>query len=96
MKSILQVIKRPLITEKGNLQKEAYNQITFEVDKGANKIEIKNTVEKLFKVKVSKVNTLNMKGKVKRVGRSFGKKPDWKKVIVTLKEGEHIDFFEGV
>ena len=96
MKNLYAAIKRPLITEKSNIHKEDQNQLFFEVDKRANKIEIKNAVEKLFKVKVIKVNTLNVTGKVKRVGKSRGKRPDWKKAVVTLKEGEHIEFFEGV
>ena len=90
------ILKRPLITEKSNLLKEEINQIIFEVDKKANKIEIKEAVEKLFKVNVIKVHTINMQGKIKRLGRSQGKRPDWKKAIVTLKEGERVDFFEGV
>lgn len=96
MKDPYKILKRPLITEKSNLLKEEMNQIIFEVDKKANKIEIKEAVEKLFKVNVIKVHTINMQGKVKRLGRSQGKRPDWKKAIVTLKEGERVDFFEGV
>jgi len=96
MKDSYSILKKPLITEKSNLLKEELNQIIFEVDKKANKIEIKEAVEKLFKVNVIKVHTINMQGKIKRLGRSRGKKPDWKKAIVTLKEGEHVDFFEGV
>lgn len=96
MKDSYHILKKPLITEKSNLMKEALNQIAFEVDKKANKIEIKEAVEKLFKVHVIKVHTINMLGKRKRLGRSQGKKPDWKKAIVTLKAGEQIDFFEGV
>jgi large subunit ribosomal protein L23 len=96
MKDLHQTVVRPLITEKSNLQKESQNQITFEVSRWANKIEIKKAVEKLFRVKVLSVNTMNVRGKVKRLGRSVGKRPNWKKAIVTLKEGERIDFFEGV
>ena len=96
MKDSYSILKKPLITEKSNLLREELNQIIFEVDKKANKIEIKEAVEKLFKVNVIKVHTINMQGKIKRLGRSRGKKPDWKKAIVTLKEGEHVDFFEGV
>jgi len=96
MKDSYSILKKPLVTEKSNLLKEELNQIIFEVDKKANKIEIKEAVEKLFKVNVIKVHTINMQGKIKRLGRSRGKKPDWKKAIVTLKEGEHVDFFEGV
>jgi large subunit ribosomal protein L23 len=96
MKDTYSVLKKPLITEKGNLMKDELNQITFEVDRRANKIEIKAAVEKIFKVHVVKVHTLNMRGKMKRMGKSQGKKPNWKKAIVTLKEGDNIDLFEGV
>jgi len=96
MKDPYSVLKRPLITEKSNLMKDELNQIAFEVDRRANKIEIKEAVKKLFNVHVIKVHTFNMLGKRKRMGRSEGKKSDWKKAIVTLKEGERIDFFEGV
>jgi large subunit ribosomal protein L23 len=96
MKDYYSVLKKPLITEKSNLMKDELNQIAFEVDKRANKIEIKESIEKIFKVHVVKVHTLNIKGKKKRVGRSQGKKPDWKKAVITLKKGETIDFFEGV
>lgn len=87
------VIKEPYVTEKGNLQKERHNQITFRVDRRANKVEIRRAVETLFKTKVLEVNTMNLKGKRRRVGRNIGKKPDWKKAIVTLVEGEKIEFF---
>ena len=96
MKDSYSVLKRPLITEKSNLLKEGFNQIVFEVDKKANKVEIKKAVEKLFKVTVVKVHTIHVRGKIKRMGRSLGKKPNWKKAVVTLKEGERVDFFEGV
>lgn len=96
MKEAHQIIKRPLITEKSTAQKEEANQIAFIVDPKANKIEIQQAVEKLFKVKVIKVNTINMLGKKKRWGRFMGQKPDWKKAIVTLRAGDHIGFFEGV
>jgi large subunit ribosomal protein L23 len=91
-----QVIKRPLITEKSTRQKEEGNQIAFVVDPRANKIEIRQAVEKLFKVKVLRVRTMHMVGKRKRLGRFFGWKSDWKKAIVTLREGDRIEFFEGV
>ncbi|MCA9603172.1 MAG: 50S ribosomal protein L23 [Polyangiales bacterium] len=90
------VIKRPLIlTEKGSVLRETQNKYFFEVDPRANKIEIKQAVEKLFKVSVLDVNTLITRGKEKRMGRGYAKKPNWKKAIVTLKSGESIDFFEG-
>ncbi len=93
---IYQVIKEPHIAEKGSLQKELNNQITFKVDRRANKVEIRHAVETLFKTKVLHVRTMNMKGKKRRVGRNIGKKPDWKKAIVKLAPGENIEFFEGV
>ena len=93
---IYQVIKEPHIAEKGSLQKELHNQITFKVDRRANKVEIRRAVETLFKTKVLHVRTMNMKGKQRRVGRNIGKRPDWKKAIVKLAPGENIEFFEGV
>ncbi|MBW1971333.1 MAG: 50S ribosomal protein L23 [Deltaproteobacteria bacterium] len=96
MKDFYKIIKRPVITEKSNLQKEKNNQVTFEVWSDANKIEIKNAVENLFNVKVVKVNIISVLGKKKRLGRFEGKRPDWKKAIVTLAEGNRIDFFEGM
>ena len=94
--NIHEVIRNPHITEKGSIQKESHNQITFKVDRGANKIEIRRAVEGLLKAKVVSVKTMNMKGKKRRLGRSVGKRPDWKKAVVTLAPGENIDFFEGV
>jgi large subunit ribosomal protein L23 len=94
--NIHQVIREPHITEKGSLQKEAHNQITFKVDRNANKIEIRRAVESLLKTKVVSVKTMNMQGKKRRLGRSVGKRPDWKKAVVTLAPGENIEFFEGV
>ena len=90
------LIIRPLITEKTNIQKESHNQITFEVDRRANRVEIKKAGESIFNVKVATVRTLQVKGKVKRRGRIVGKRRDWKKAIVKLMPGERIDFFEGV
>ncbi len=95
MKEIHQIIRRPLVTEKSTQQKETHNQYIFEVQREANKIEIQKAVERLFKVKVIQVRTMNVLGKVKRLGRKYGKRPDWKKAIVTLKEGDRIEFFEG-
>jgi large subunit ribosomal protein L23 len=91
-----EIIKRPLITEKTSIQKERYNQLTFEVDRRANRIEIKRAVESVFNVRVSAVKTLQVTGKIKRRGRILGKRRDWKKAIVSLMPGERIDFFEGV
>ena len=95
MKEAQKIILRPLVTEKSTQQKEGNNQYVFEVHRDANKIEIQFAVERLFKVKVSQVRTSNVLGKVKRIGRKYGKRPDWKKAIVTLKEGDRIEFFEG-
>lgn len=89
------IIKRPLITEKTNLQKENLNQVSFEVDSRANRIAIKKAVETIFSVSVTSVRTLNIKGKTKRRGLILGKRKNWKKAIVTLKPGQRIDFFEG-
>lgn len=90
------ILKRPLITEKANDTKDALNQYSFEVAMTANKIEVKQAIEELFKVKPTSVRTLIVRGKTKRVGRNIGKRPNWKKAIVTLPEGQEIDFFEGV
>ena len=90
-----EIIRRPLITEKTNIQKEIANQLTFEVDRRANRIEIKRAIETAFKVRVACVQTMQVKGNVKRRGRHLGKRRDWKKAIVTLMPGERIDFFEG-
>lgn len=89
------IIKRPIITEKTTMQKEVSNQLTFEVDRNANRVEIKKAVEKIFNVKVARVNTMNVKGKPARRGRVMGKRRDWKKAIVKLMPGERIEFFEG-
>ena len=96
MKNLYAVVRRPIITEKGTLQKEESNKVTFEVHPDANKHEIKEAVERIFKVKVHKVCTLNQRGKNKRIGRHQGKRSDWKKAIVTLGPEDQIEFFEGV
>jgi large subunit ribosomal protein L23 len=90
-----EIIKRPLNTEKTNIQKEVANQVTFEVDRRANRIEIKRAIETAFQVRVASVQTMQIKGKTKRRGRFVGKRRNWKKAIVTLLPGERIDFFEG-
>ena len=90
------VIRRPVITEKTGIQKEDFNQVTFEVDRGANRLEIKRAVETVFNVRVDSVKTMHVKGKAKRRGRIVGKRRNWKKAIVKLMPGERIDFFEGV
>jgi large subunit ribosomal protein L23 len=96
MKSLYQVLLGPLLTEKGTMMKEKDNKVVFKVARDANKIEIRNAVEEIFKVKVNQVSTMNCKGKKKRLGKHEGRRPDWKKAIVTLKEGEKLDFIEGV
>ncbi len=95
MMGVHDIIISPLVTEKSTTQREGQNQYSFKVNKRANKIEIREAVERLFKVKVREVRTTTIRGKVKRLGRRFGKRPDWKKAIVTVKEGDRIDFFEG-
>lgn len=95
MKDLYSIIKRPLFTEKGDFLKEKENKILIEVDRDASKGEIKRAVEEIFKVKVEKVATINTKGKLKRFGRSVGRRPDRKKAIITLKKGEKLDFIEG-
>lgn len=90
------IIRGPVVTEKTTLQKELNNQVTLKVDKRANRVEIKDAVEKAFNTKVKQVRTVQVKGKYKRRGRILGKRADWKKAIITLMPGQRIDFFEGV
>ena len=92
--NIYSVIKKPHVTEKTSLGSDVTNTVSLVVDRDANKIEIKQAVETLFKVKVADVRTVNVAGKVKRVGRNTGKRSNWKKAYVTLQEGQSIDFFE--
>jgi large subunit ribosomal protein L23 len=92
----LQLIRRPLISEKSTKLKEATNTVCFEVDRRANKIEIRKAVEKLFGVKVADVRVANRQGKWKRMGRFLGQRKDWKKAYVRLEPGEKLEFFEGV
>jgi large subunit ribosomal protein L23 len=89
------VILRPIVTEKSSLMKEEGNQYVFEVARVANKIEIADAVEKLFKVKVLSVKVMNMEGKKRRLGRFSGKRPDWRKAIVKVSPKDKISFFEG-
>ena len=93
-----QIIRRPLVTEKSTMQRESgADVIAFEVAPQANKIQVKNAVEELFKVKVEEVRLFNVRGKIKRMGRYAGKRRDWRKAYVRLKEGEKApDFIEGV
>lgn len=96
MKSPHQLIKGPIITEKSHGLKEMGNKVTLEVDVKANKIEIRKALEELFKVKILSVNTIRMKGKKKRLGRSEGVRPNWKKAVVTLAPGEKLTGLEGL
>jgi len=93
--NLTEVVRGPVITEKGTLVGEIGNQVVFRVHPEASKIEIRHAVETLFKVKVTKVRTARQLGKVRRVGRWAGRRPNWKKAYVTLAEGSRIDFFEG-
>lgn len=95
MKNPRDILVKPLVTEKSMTLLEE-NKYTFLVDLNANKIEIKKAVEELFKVKVDKVCTMRVKGKLKRVRTRWGKTPDRKKAIITLKEGDRIQLFDGV
>jgi len=96
MKDIHQVIQRPIITEKSTIERETGNVVTFGVDPRATKPEIKRAVEKLFDVVVLEVRTARFRGKTRRFGRSVGRKPLWKKARVKLRDGDSIEFFEGV
>ncbi|MDP2173957.1 MAG: 50S ribosomal protein L23 [Candidatus Cloacimonadaceae bacterium] len=88
------IVIAPIITEKSSMQMQDNNTYTFKVSINANKIEIKNAIERIFAVKVLAVNTIRMLGKPKRLGRYSGKRPDWKKAIVTLRQGDKIAAFE--
>lgn len=90
------VIRRPLVTEKSNIGREEQNLVTFAVDPRASKPEIKSAVETLFEVAVLEVRTMRMPRKTRRVGAHVGRRPEWKKAIVRLAEGQTIEFFEGV
>ena len=109
MRAPEQIIKRPLLTEKGTALKETGGQadadldpekvapqLLFEVARDANKVEIRNAVEKLWNVQVVKVRTAIVRGKLKRMGRFMGRRPAWKRALVTLAPGQKIEFFEGV
>jgi large subunit ribosomal protein L23 len=92
-----QIIRRPLVTEKSTVLREVKNVIAFEVAGSANKIQVKQAVEELFKVKVEDVRLFNVRGKMKRMGRFVGKRRDWRKAYVRLKDGEKApEFVEGV
>lgn len=91
-----EVLKRPLLTEKTNLQSDTENRYSFEVDRRANKLQVKEAVEKAFNVKVVAVNIMNMPSKQRRMGRQIGHRPAWKKAVVKLAAGQRIQLFEGV
>ena len=95
MSNLYKVIKRPIISEKGTLLSETNNAFVFEVDAASNRQEIRQAVEKLFNVKVAGVRTLMVQGKLKRTGRNVIKNQNWKKAVVTLKEGHKIQFIQG-
>ena len=95
MPTIYDVIKRPIVTEKGVTKKDDERTLCFEVASEANKTQIRQAVQTLFKVKVVAVKTAIVRGKMRRIGRSSGMRPNWKKAIVTLKEGDAISLFEG-
>jgi large subunit ribosomal protein L23 len=89
-----EIIKRPIVlTEKARTASEDHNRVTFEVDRRANKIQIRQAIQSLFKVTVTEVNTLVVRGRMRRMGRGVAKTQNWKKAIVTLKEGDKIQFF---
>jgi large subunit ribosomal protein L23 len=90
-----QIIIRPLITEK-NTNLMPMGKYSFQVDRSANKLQIKAAVEEIFNVRVTKVHTMNVRGKQRRRGMSYGYSADWKKAVVTLAEGDRIELFEGV
>ena len=91
-----EVIRRPLVTEKSNIGREEQNIVTLAVDPRANKHDVRRAVEELFNVDVLDVHTMRMPRKTRRVGKFVGRKPEWKKAIVRLAEGQTIEFFEGV
>lgn len=91
-----EVIRKPLVTEKSNIGREESNLVTFAVDPRANKHEVRRAIEALFDVNVVTVRTMRMPRKLRRVGKFAGYKPQWKKAVVQLAEGQSIEFFEGV
>lgn len=90
------VIRKPLVTEKSSIGREEENLVTLAVDPRANKHDVKRAVEELFSVDVVRVRTMRMPRKTRRVGRFMGRKPEWKKALVVLAEGQSIEFYEGV
>lgn len=96
MRSIYQILVRPVVTEKSTVTQERNNAYTFVVGRDANKIEIAQAVEKQFGVSVRNVRTMRYAGKERRVGKTIGRRAAWKKAVVTLAPGETIEIFEGV
>ena len=96
MKEARSIVLKPLVTEKGSKLREAGNKYLFRVAGDANRLEIKRAIEEIFNVKVRSVKTMLVHGKIKRLGIFRGKRPDWKKAIVTLEAGQTIDLFEQV
>ena len=95
-KDLREIVRTPVVTEKSTMASEESNKFTFIVRRDANKLEIKQAVEEIFGVHVLEVRTMNNHGKVKRLGFRKGRRPDWKKAIVTLRKGDRIDLFENV
>lgn len=96
MRSPHSVVRSHIATEKSHTMRDQQNCYVFEVDGNANKIDVRRAIEELFHVKVEGVTTMNVRGKMKRLGRFVGKKPNWKKAIVTLKKGETISQLENI
>jgi len=96
MPQMKDIIRRPVITEKATWLKDSSNKYVFEVSKDCNKIEIKKAIEELFGVTVESVKTYTTHGKIRSRGKFSGKRPDWKRAVVQLKQGDSIEFFEGV
>jgi large subunit ribosomal protein L23 len=94
--NVHEVIRKPLVTEKSNIGHEEQNLVTLAVNPRANKHDIRRAVEELFQVNVLEVRTMRMPRKLRRVGKYAGRKPEWKKAMVRLAEGQTIEFFEGV
>jgi large subunit ribosomal protein L23 len=90
------VIRRPIVTEKSNIEREEQNVVTFAVDPRANKHDVRRAIEELFKVRVEAVRTMRQPRKSRRIGKNIGRRSEWKKAIVRLAEGQSIEFFEGV
>ena len=93
MKTLFEVIKKPILTEKSSALKAEANKIVLKVATDANKVEIKKAVEGLFEVKVTGVQTMSYRGKLKRVGKSIGRRKNWKKAVITLEDGADLDVF---